>query len=206
MLLNKKVLCLVNVASTDQTRQSINGVYIEPDGSGVATDGHMLLKFNPDGTPDAKEYPTLDGVNPVDSDKLKAFILPREACAEILKAMPKRKGLPILSNNIALDAQGTNTNGHAIIGVTDLQTPKVFKPQKVEAEFPDYPKVIPTEKPTVQVGLAVDKLEKLVRTLRAMNVIAVRFGVFDEFRPVLVDAKTVDHDGEITGAIMPMRI
>jgi hypothetical protein len=208
MLLNKKVLSLVNVASTDATRQTLCGVYIEPDGSGVGCDGHMLLKFTPCAPWDAKEYPAMEGLTIAEDPptELKPFILSRDACTQIARAMPKKCHFPVLRDNIALDVGATNDNGAALMATTDLENPQVLRPRKVEGEYPDYRKVFPDAKPQVEVGLSVANLEKLVKAMKALNVEAIKVGVIDSVRPVIIKAETKDRDGTIDGLVMPWRL
>src|SRR3990167_4221804 len=103
MLLAKNALQVYRAASTDETRYSLNGILVEPDGATVATDGHIAVKFVPGWKRDAAEYPVIEGCNPVDAEgaePLKSFILPSNAAAEAIKAIPKGKRLlPILSES-----------------------------------------------------------------------------------------------------------
>src|SRR5262245_43730168 len=116
MLLQRKALEIARAASKDQTRQSICGLRIEPDGTTIATDGHILAKFTPLSNPDSKEYPVIDGVNADDGEnRLQPFTLTTEGVALLLRALSKKtpRSLPILGN-IALDVKQTNSNGFAV--------------------------------------------------------------------------------------------
>src|SRR5262245_40010130 len=146
MLLNRKVLGVLGAASTDSTRHALNGILLEADGSAVGCDGAILVKFTPAAVAafDPREFPSLDGVDPRDGAviekdadgqdqivtppvALAPFILSRDSVAQLKKALPKPRGpLPILST-IALDVAQSNGNGAAVMAVTDLENPQVFK-------------------------------------------------------------------------------
>src|SRR5262245_12487662 len=123
MLLQRKALEIARAASKDQTRQSICGVRVEPDGTTIATDGHILARFTPTIKVDGKEYPAIDGITADDGEnKLVPFTLTTEGVAMLLRALSKKaqRHLPILGN-VAVDVEQTNRNGFAVTAVTDLE-------------------------------------------------------------------------------------
>lgn len=214
---------MIGAASDDGTRYVLNGIKIEADGSAIATDGHMALKITPamDCYEYGKDYPVIEGMDVMGKfdksddpkmtdtpkEKLEPFILPSDAVYQLLKALPRRHRLPVLEH-VAIDVAATNKNGFAVLGTTDLETPQVFKPKKLDLQFPDYTKVIPGMDKTskwkakVSVGFSIALLEKLVRTLKSMDVKAVEFGIVDA-----VSTVKVNNEGDvITGAVMPYRI
>jgi hypothetical protein len=208
MLIQRKALEIARAASKDQTRQSICGLRIEPDGTTIATDGHILAKFTPTANPDGKEYPVIDGVNADDGEnKLQPFTLPNEAVAILLKALPKKttRHLPIL-RNVALDVEQTNGNGCAVAAITDLENPQVFKLRKVTDDFPDYQKVFPQGKPKLVIGFMMAAFENLLSTLRATGVDGFVMEIRNETGPALIKARTQDGDGLVTALIMPARV
>lgn len=243
MLLNPKSLKVVGAASTDESRLSLNGILIEPDGSAVGCDGHILVKFTPTSSWDPKEFPSIEGVDPTDgevktlcpetnhaenvvckctptdgfiiekpAEPLKPFILGRDACTQIAKASAaggrKARALPVLSQ-IALDAVQTNANGNAVMAVTDLETPQLFKPRKIDADYPDYTKVIPN-RDGVKIGFTLEVLEKLLKTLKALDVtvFSMQFasGKDAALDPIRIEADTKDADGRVLAIIMPCRL
>ena len=208
MLLSKKTLAVINAASTDKTRFELNGVLIEGDGSGVGCDGQILVKYTPNFLPDASEYPAIEGVTVVDPEgvTLTPFILPAEACIQISKAAPKTRRFIPLIEDIALDVVATNLNGNAVMAVTDLETPQVFKPKKLDGQYPNYTKILPTNGATLTVGLGVAVLEKVLKTLKALNVEEFSFGVTDAKSPIQIFATTKDQDGKVIAVMMPRRL
>jgi DNA polymerase III sliding clamp (beta) subunit (PCNA family) len=208
MLIQRKALEIARAASKDQTRQSICGLRIEPDGATVATDGHILARFTPTAHPDGKEYPAIEGVNVDDGEnKLEPFTLPNDAVAILLKALPKRtpRHFPILQN-VAVDVQQTNGNGCAVAALTDLENPQVFRLRKVPDEFPDYQKVFPKGKPKLVIGFMMAAFENLLSTLRATGVDGFVVEIRDAIGPMLIKAKTQDGDGLVKALIMPARV
>lgn len=208
MLLHPNTLKVAKAASADDTRYTLNGVHIEPDGSAVATDGKQLLKWTPADTPAAEDYPAIEGFKAhSDGIALQAFILPSAAAAEILKAVPKKSMLPVLEN-IALDVEASNDNGSAAFAVTDLENPRIFRPKKIEGDYPDYNKVIPPadKTPVFEVSLGLDTLLKSLNAIKALYPKGINGHLkFKFYGPV--DAIRIEGDtgnGEITAVIMPL--
>jgi len=125
-LFNKKQLENIKMASKDETRAAINGLYIEGN-STIATDGHKLMKvtFTPDPlsstviekelgeefvdnleiceswalekhNKDNKENWPANSIPWADSEK--PFILARSTVEKAIKNIPKKCALPILQN------------------------------------------------------------------------------------------------------------
>jgi hypothetical protein len=158
MLLRKEALDVVSHASTEDPRYSLQGILIEPDGSAVATDGHRLAKFTPAAVPPGEDFPKVEGLDAAALDELKAFILPVDAAKAIRKAVPKVKHVEVLGY-IGLDVPQTNANGCAVLAVTDLSSPQVFRPAKIEGNFPRYQNIIPTDEPDFTVTLNAKYLQ-----------------------------------------------
>jgi len=204
MLIPKKSLLVIKAASTDQTRFILNGVHITPDGSGIATDGHILFKHTPDELSDPKDYPAIEGVNLTDETPLQPFTLSSDSIQALLKAIPKKSHLPILSN-IALDTKATNNNSSAVMAVTDLETSQVFKPKKIEGDYPDYEKVIPSETPKVVIGFIVETLTKALQTMKALDIKTFAMEITDPKSAVKITPQD-EIDGKTLGVIMPCKL
>ena len=210
MLLSKESLFVYEAGSTDDPRYSLSGVRVEPDGSCVATDGKILARYTPRMTGIlAEDYPGVQatgGVNACDGPELEPFVLPTDACKAIIKAVPKgrRCSLPILGY-IALDTEQTNQNGEAVLGVTDLENPQVFRPRKPDGTFPRYQNVIPKDTDRGEsVLLGVGLLERLVRMAKKQGFEQVRVTLNKKPAdcPVLLEAE--NDDGKLTALVMPM--
>jgi hypothetical protein len=179
MLLSKQALLVHKLATQDDPRYGLNGIRVEPDGSTVATDGHKLIKYTPKHTPDAVEFPTIEGCNPVQprnddgsAIELEPFILPSDAAAAAIKALPGKRSqnsLPILAY-VALDVAETNRNGQATLATTDLENPVVMRPAKLDGAFPKYENVIPkTSELDEPIGFDVAYMMQICQTLKAQG-------------------------------------
>jgi len=207
MLIPRKAFEAVRMASKDPTRPILCGILVETDGCTVATNGAALVRFKPCWLDDAKEFPAVDGCNPVDEIlSLRPFVMGSDSVAGLLKAIPKKsRVLPILGN-IALDVEQTNANGNAVFAVTDLENPQVFKPRKVEGDFPTYQAVMPRSKPKMTIGFKREVFENVLDTMKAMNVDFFVMEVRDETGPMELKAKTKEGDGIVIALVMPARV
>jgi len=179
----------------------ITGVNVKPDGTCEATDGHILVRYSPTKSDDAKEYPAGFGAE----DTLEtAVTIPAETCKSIVKIARKglAKRLPILARNAAV----AKPNGTLPISVTDLESPTTWNLQPIESSFPDTDKVIPkrTGKGTL---FSVELLTRILATMKAIGVERVELQIagYDEkgnSGPSRIDGET--SDGSVVAVIMPM--
>lgn len=154
--------------STDETRRSLNGVFIEESGGGkvrmVATDGHRLALIE-------KEIGSI-GLE-------KGVILPRKGVGELRKVLEEGEGGVVaigFKENLALVVKGKV---------------ELFM-RLIDADFPDYSKVIPVGNPYV---IQVEK-DELLRALRRVSILSSeRYkGIRVEFggKKVLLSANNPD--------------
>ena len=80
---------LILIASKAGVRFYLNGVFFDPAGYAVATDGHMLL---------AVRVPAWDGAG---------FIVPREACVTVLRGLTPS----FIAMGVAISVTGTELSG-----------------------------------------------------------------------------------------------
>jgi len=135
--------------STDETRPNLTGAYLEVESQAeanilrmVATDGHRLAIVT--STPLGKEFLKLE----------KGIIIPRKGLVEIRKLLEESVG------DISL---GVERN---MCVVKNLEV--VLKVSLIDAEFPDYRRVIPQE-PGIVVTFEKDKI---LHALKRINVIS----------------------------------
>jgi len=202
LLLQKQALETMRTASTEDPRYSLNGILIEPDGSTVGTDGHILHKYTPGKAP--AEFPPIEGIE-LDGPEADPFILPLDACKALKKAFPAKsaKTLPILREYAAVDTAQTNANGNAVIAVTDLENPTVFRPKKIDGAFPTYENVVPKYE-TPAIGIDPKLLKRLCETWIAQGFETVAMQTADtetEQKPIRFDAKCAA--GTCTSVLMP---
>ena len=211
MLLDRRVFALYRAAYPAADRRYINGVSIKPDGSGVATDGSLLVKWTPEFPVDPKEYPHIDGINPVSDEPLTPFTLDLEVCKTLERALRKKTTMPILSY-AAVDVTQTNANNFVFMAVTDLESQQLVKPRKVnqtdekgneEDAFPKYDRVIPTNDPTVTITFGLDVLKRLIDTLQALDLKSAKFEFRDAESPAVVTGE--GEAGKVFALAMPIR-
>jgi DNA polymerase III sliding clamp (beta) subunit (PCNA family) len=183
MRIDKAVLSLRHVASTDDTRLNLSGIYLTA-AEACATDGHMLARIA-QLPAEAPTEPAEGEAPPSPEPELKACIIATADAIAIDKAIPKpnRYGPSVLAE---LDTEHTNSNGHlrVTIGATEM------KPAKVEGEFPDYAQVLPKGPATFRVGLNANYLAQLVKVARAANENGKPDTIVLEFYDNLADVET----------------
>lgn len=208
-MLNKHNLAVHQFATKDASRYSCNCIYVTPHET-VATQGTILVKVS---TPklDPANFPPVDGVKP--SATFKPFLLSVDAAKQIEKAIPKRCSLPILSNVMidgkATDAKPTDgTPDWAVLAVSDLENPQVFRPMKGAGQFPKWQAVVP-KREDAKFGICLDArlLAKLVQFAARFvddREPEVRIRFYDDGKAIRLDARNIDGQ-EFTGVLMPRR-
>jgi DNA polymerase III subunit beta len=135
--------------SADDMRKNLNGVYLETDRSGeavlirmVATDGHRLAMMTMD--VGEKDFMIME----------KGVIIPRKGLGEI------RRLLEDVPGDVFIGIR----QGMCVVKTDHI----LLKVSLVDGEYPDYRRVIPTEKGIV---MGVEK-DKFLHSLRRMSVIS----------------------------------
>jgi DNA polymerase III subunit beta len=155
-LINKTAFAM----AADETRKNLNGVLLEAGSEGanhifrmVATDGHRLALAKGEITDFGEEL-------------AKGVIIPRKGLMEIKKIIDENEnvGIGLHKNMLILKTENT-----------------VLKVSLVDADYPDYKRVIPAEK---GIGVVLEK-ESFLHALRRMNVISSErySGVILSFSP-----------------------
>ncbi|HLZ20088.1 MAG TPA: DNA polymerase III subunit beta, partial [Smithellaceae bacterium] len=131
----------------DESRKNLNGVLLETSTDGtnhtwrmIATDGHRLAVAK---ALTAEPCPEM----------VKGVIIPRKGLMEVKKITDVHENVSIGIHKNMLVVQTENT---------------ILKVNLVDGEYPDYKRVIPTEK---GVGITLDK-ESFLHALRRMNVVS----------------------------------
>ncbi|PKN81873.1 MAG: DNA polymerase III subunit beta, partial [Deltaproteobacteria bacterium HGW-Deltaproteobacteria-1] len=131
----------------DESRKNLNGVFLEMTSDGtnhiwrmVATDGHRLAVAK---------------VNTVEPcpEMTKGIIIPRKGLMEVKKIIDVHENISVGVHKNMFVVKTENT---------------ILKVNLVDAEYPDYKRVIPTEK---GVTINLDK-EAFLHALRRMNVVS----------------------------------
>jgi hypothetical protein len=172
MIIRREVLkAVLSTTGPDERGYALNSIQIRPDGACVATDGHLLLiARESDPMPDS-DFPS---GSPDGSGVLPAFkgnpetpiVIGRSHVEKLIAAMPKRSVIPIL-NSVQVS---TNGEGGAVLSATDLQVPcSVHVAPDPTQRFPEYEKLIPTDRPELTVYLPVHVLESLIKAAKVLQ-------------------------------------
>jgi hypothetical protein len=135
VLLNKHNFAVAQFAATEESRYTLRAVHVTEHET-VATNGDYLVRVsNP--KVDANNFPVMPGFR--NGGKFQPFNLSVDAAKEIEKAIPKKNHIPILNNALVAHYAETESEPEIVkpnIGVTDLDSPKVFNPRPCEGSFP----------------------------------------------------------------------
>ena len=213
MLYTKAHLAVRHAASTDETRPNLNGIHFRADGSTEATDGHIMIRSKSDHLPEV-DFPTIEGREIEDPEPtLESFILPSTTAATLVKRIPKKSSMPILTS-AALDVAHANGNGAVQFHTTDLETAELTTARKIDGEFPDTDNVQPTSKIQVETAIDLSLVERFLKAIREADPMGGKNGrargVKVEIRDEGLSAIRMvynNRDGvELDCLIMPMRL
>lgn len=196
-MLNKRNLAVAQFASKEASRWVMQAIKVDKDAT-VATDGHRLVWVS---KPSSKsvDFPTVDGFEGGQDDA--SFLLDADAAKAIEKVIPKSK-IPIL-NNAAVRVDGEQ----AIVCVTNLDNPQVFKPRPVSGQYPNFDMVMPKDAPTFQIAVNAEYLAQIAKFAAQFSdnhkVVLSFYGTTADNKPMRFDAS----DGEqgMTAVLMPLR-
>ena len=205
MLLDKLALDVVELASTDETRPSINAVHITPDYT-EATNGHILARVPVCKTLD-EDFPVVpdyEGGNLPDPD---GVVLPADTVKAIAKRIPKgrRCSLPILCN-ASIRFNGSKT---VKVATTDLESPLVSTVRLSQDRYPNTGQLWKSAEKgfkgfIAQVSYSPNELANLAIFLNRAGVKQVEFCITGE--ETATEFKGTTEDGrEIVGLLMPVR-
>jgi DNA polymerase III subunit beta len=166
-LISKTAFAMAN----DEMRKNLNGVLLQAESEGenkffkmVATDGHRLAL-------------TKGEVADFGGEMAKGVIIPRKGLMEIRKIIDEHENVGIGMNKNMLILKTENT---------------VLKISLVDADYPDYKRVIPSEK---GFGVILEK-ESFLHALRRMNVVSSErySGVILSFSPgkIILNSTNLD--------------
>jgi len=212
-MLNKHNLNIAQLCSKEESRFTLQGILVSPEGT-VVTDGHVLMKVT---LPDMPEdsAPVIDGCTP--TAEFKPFILPKAAALDIAKQIPKSSTIPVIQNVFVgseTDAETVDPKSDepkpVVLGVTDLETPKVFRPKRLTGNFPDYTRVIPKDETAeFAIGMDMKLLSRLVKQLDSFidnkSISAATLYFKDEDSAMWIKARNAETGQEAVAIGMPFR-
>jgi len=137
-LLGKRSLEIIKLACNDETRQALNGLYVDGDTT-VVTDGHKLIRVKSQ-SPPVCDWPA----NGIKWTVEEPFIIDKKTVEKALKNIPKKQAIPILHNAaVGLIKVEEGTAKKAVCQTTDLERTENIETRTVDGKFPDYKRVIP---------------------------------------------------------------
>jgi DNA polymerase III sliding clamp (beta) subunit (PCNA family) len=164
MNINAANLKVALAASNDATRLGLTGINFTTKGT-EATNGHILARIS---YPDQIQADDVPNTCPTGAAAdLKSFIIPATAIKS-LKTY-KVKSLPNLTDSIFVDVDATNANGTAKFTSTNLDEISAPSINKIDAQFPDVERVIPTTAPDYIVGMNIEYLIHLLTIAKSVS-------------------------------------
>lgn len=210
MLLRRELLKATLPATTEYAhRCKLNALQLHPDGRVVATDAHVLLVATDAAAIPEEDFPALPDA-PALTPLAGPVLLPASAAVRLINGTAKRNTIRVLQT-IRVGQSGDG----ALAASTDLNVPTIVRiPASEPSAFPNWERVLPaTDRPAVKVTLAVDVLQTLIKSAKAIGARTVMFSVPttppDGQEGVVLDALGVSmrQDGlSITGCAMPCRV
>ncbi len=218
-LFNKKQLEIINLASPDETRVALNGLYFDGNKT-VVTDGHRLVYVENTKQCIKEDWPA----NGIKWDGLETpFLVSKNTIQKALKNIPKKTDFPILKNvAIGLKERVENEPENVICQTTDLENTDNIEARTIGAKFPNYKQIIPDfENSSLfqRVGLNATYLKEVCAVMEKYNSGPRTITLYvkkDEIRdgkitlpgehcPIVVTAN--DEEGtKATAIIMPVRL
>ncbi len=201
MNVNKNNLLASEAASDDYTRQAMQSVYFDHDGT-VGTDGACLIKI---GYPEQVDLTEMPAPIPQGSDKITPFMISAEACKGLGGAIPKVKHMPFL-NNLFIDVAATNANDCAHFVATDLESPQSIAIKKLEHAFPPYAQAMPKpEAVTLTIGFDPELMARVCGVAKKMGLDCCKFEFTNDKGPCKITGLD-KHGQEFTALIMPKKL
>jgi hypothetical protein len=200
MNINATNLKVGMAASKDITRRNLMSIHVTPDYT-EATNGHIVARvglpfqFPCEDIPSA--CPTQDSVH------LRPFIMPADTA---MKMKPcKVKNLPCLDGQFYVDVEGTNLNGKARFTSFDLDNLQAPELVKIDMDYPDIDRVIPSGDPEFRQGFNIEYLETLLAIAKSTGAKSVVLNYYGHCKPLVMETHELGTN-TFKGAIMPIRL
>jgi len=203
LLLTKQQLGAHVMASDDPERYALTHIKIEPTGRVSATNGHIAVRVTPKHKMDEGEFPHVPGLSGAEPEQ--DVMIPTAMAEAAAKIVPKVKDQPLLSMARML------VGSRAMIGATDMETPKLVTEQREAQMVFDfaYPDVEPVLRPEgaclVTIRLRSDYLATIAKYAQSFAVVdsGLTLKVYGPDQAVRFEWQDDQHDVE--GVLMPMR-
>ncbi|MFA5013985.1 MAG: hypothetical protein WC549_00395 [Actinomycetota bacterium] len=158
MILDKKIMGVCSIASTDETRPILTGVLLK-DNKAIATDGYSLIET---------ELPHIDNVEtklpPTGNQYIngETMLISAVQLSKVLTNIPNKPKLPILG--YAWTAKSSNEKTVKIVS-SDLETTNAPEIMTIEGNYPDYNKVKPVTEVKAKITVNAKYLIKLLQAV-----------------------------------------
>lgn len=208
-ILNEKNLLVTAFAHPNDERPHLNGVAVEPDGTTVAVNGHVLACITPQKEVEADTLETSMPVEPADKTELLRLDDARDMAAEL-----KRQRKAEYPTQRVL-ARLKSENGSTLYERSDPSSRRQFHITPREDKFPPYNDIIPNFEGDdyATVGVDAKYLRLLADTVnqfrddrgRAPKGVTLHIPTKDPLSPIVATAKNENTEQELTVIIMPLR-
>lgn len=217
MLLHKSIIQALTVATADDSRYALAGIHVDPDGTAIATDGHMMLYARKPATTPAEEYPSTPSTStaPIDAaGNVGGHTIPIDALTQAAKHVRTRQPMSAY-DHVAVTP---NDTGIRVVAIDKSGAVSDQHVDPLDGTFPAWDRVLPKHKPTMRVRFSARILADLAKAAKAVggkgDASAVLFEFTDEgnAEPAKGYADGVaitiaSDDGlDLAGVVMPMRL
>ena len=197
MTFNKHNLKIIECAAKDETRPALSGLFITENYT-CATDSYCLMEVsNP--KVNKEDLPIIPNSKP--AHYCDPAIIPAKAIQKVLQNLPKNTTLPILQNAWLGSKTDKKT---AEILTTDLEIANPVITRKTEAQFPDYKKIIPKDKPEKTINVNPEILIKVLKQFVGFTDSSnVKIQISDKLSPIKISAHNKEQN--MVGLVMPLK-
>lgn len=208
MNLNTANLKVVAAASNDDIRRNLNGIHVTPHYT-EATNGHILARVS---LPTQYEPDELPVSCPTEAaENLKPFIIPTSGVKGLktFKARSRYGSIPCLEDTLYIDVKETNLNGHAKFAATDREQTITPIIRKIDAEYPETERIMPTEEESFHISLDANYMITLLEiakgVLNGPRNTKVEFWAYGKNKPFKITAANSDTGQSMTALVMPLQ-
>ena len=202
MMLNKHNLDIAIIAGKNGYN---SGLLVTKDRT-VANDGRRLVEVTRptklDGEDfDSKDFPVIPKVEPKQEDD---FILPVNACKEVMSIIPKGTKTKAIFKNVVIEQSGKR----ASFSATDLETAKTIHSVLIDGQYPKYQEVMPQGKLKHRIGVNPKYLMEICQLADKFQTDYYNLMVleFNDDGGIKLTTKNDDTGQEFTAVVMPMTL
>ena len=179
MLYNKHNLSVIRISSKNEARPELAGVFFTKEKT-VATDSIRLLEVSTPTDVKAQDFSQVGGVSAMLG--VKPFIVNAKRLKEI--KIPSNKSLPILQHIAIKHLHDDRVE----FLTTNSESVDIKSIPRVDATFPDYEKIFPTEKPKIEIDINGEMFGELLEIMAKMNTQGkVTIKIYGSDKPIVIE-------------------